>query len=282
MGITISQAPRWLVTTVPLLVPISIPITATLLLQIPNLTTALPMFIPLHGLSFVMVVGVLILGLGKLGPGDIGLRSAHVGTGILITGLFWIVAQGVLLLVALAAPEPVAWHPAWQDGFARNILLLAGNLFGTALFEETTYRGFLLPQFGHVFMRSRGIPHHYPIATAVLVSSLCFSFAHLPILFFQNPTPGQVIGVFLITLLGGLYGALVYVRTQNLFVAMGLHALNNSPLALVTVPETLPNLVFLGLGAILLLLWPHLTFRIPWLETPHRWLERRVPLVHLP
>lgn len=55
----------------------------------------------------------------------------------------------------------------------------------------------------------------------------------------------------------GVVFALVYLRTGNLFIAVGLHALVNAP-TLLFAGSSIPAMVMLAMVALVLLIWPRL------------------------
>ncbi|MEM1218954.1 MAG: type II CAAX endopeptidase family protein [Bacteroidota bacterium] len=92
-------------------------------------------------------------------------------------------------------------------------------LFGSLLAgicEEVLYRGFL---FGQLYRRAS-----WPFVPAGLVSALIFGSMHL----YQGETWQEALGVFGVTLAGGLWFSWLYVRwNYNLWVPIFLHLLMN-------------------------------------------------------
>jgi len=86
------------------------------------------------------------------------------------------------------------------------------------IFEETLFRGFLLPS----------LTRYLPVWGAIVVSSLIFAIAHL-----------SVSEVLPLTVLGSVLG-FVYTRSRNLLSPMLLHSLWNS--------VTMVGLFILGSG----------------------------------
>lgn len=133
-----------------------------------------------------------------------------------------------------------------------------GQVFGNALYEETVYRGFLLPQFAKKFTPlSRSESPRTAFLLALLISQTVFTLVHVP----GRLTAGVEIGsrpVFLAApfVLGVLF-ALVYARTGNLFVTVGLHTLVNNPVLLVDAGGVVLVPLLLVMLAILVA-WPSL------------------------
>ncbi len=216
---------------------------------------------------FIVIVGGLLFGVAKLKPGDVGLRLSDLLPGIVVTALVWITIQLVALVLNLAAFGHVTVDRVWLvPGGPTSMLgtILFGQLLGNALFEEITWRGFMLPQ---CYFKLTGLQKRARtrIVIALLISQLLFALYHIPIQLSNGESPLQLPLALLPILLIGLLLALVYLRTGNLFLAVGLHALNDSPTVLFS-PTFLSNdllgLIIVCVFALLLLLfWPLFTRR---------------------
>ena len=120
-------------------------------------------------------------------------------------------------------------------------------LFGSLLAgfcEEVLYRGFL---FGQLFRRAQ-----WAFLPAALVSALIFGSMHL----YQGDTWQEALGVFGITLAGGLWFSWLYVRwNYNLWVPIFLHILMNLSWSVFNLGENAmgtmwPNILRVGTIAI--------------------------------
>ncbi|MBR8826291.1 MAG: CPBP family intramembrane metalloprotease [Gomphosphaeria aponina SAG 52.96 = DSM 107014] len=146
--------------------------------------------------------------------------------------IFWGVG-GYFVALPLVVIVSLINQQIWQgQGGSNPLLMLAlqaqdqvvlGIFFFTAsvaapIFEETIFRGFLLPS----------LTRYFPVWGAILASSLVFSFAHLS---FSEVLP--------LTTLGFVLG-FVYSRSRNLLASILLHSLWNS--------GTLLSLFVLGSG----------------------------------
>lgn len=89
-------------------------------------------------------------------------------------------------------------------------------LFIGATMEEVVYRGFL---FGQLFRKA-----NWGFIPAVLLNAVIFGIGHL----YQGNSFGETTGVFLVTLLGGIWFAWLYIEwDNNLWVAISLHIFMN-------------------------------------------------------
>lgn len=112
---------------------------------------------------------------------------------------------------------------------------LAAQLFGNALYEEVAFRGFLLPQF---FRRFRRLGPAAAFVLAPLLSQLLFALAHVPNrLWVTGLVPANLPGSLIPLFVLGLYFALVYLLTDNLFAVVGLHSLINVPMLTLVADE---------------------------------------------
>jgi len=190
----------------------------------------------LVNLAFVVViVGGIILWFGDLRPRDVGLVQEDVPLGIGITVGTWILVQVTGVVVLILRGESLAL----ADSLVRFGILpvvggFVGQVFGNALYEEVVYRAFLLPQLAKKFTRlSKSGSPRTAFLFALLASQIVFTLVHVPGRFAAGVEVGDL-PVFLVApfVLGVLF-ALIYVRTGNLFVTIGLHALVNDPVLLV-------------------------------------------------
>ena len=216
---------------------------------------------------FMVMVGGLLFGIVKLKPREVGLRLSDLPLGIVVTALTWITIQLVALVLNMAAFGQVMIDRSWLVPLGTTSLLgtlLFGQLLGNALFEEVTFRGFLLPQ---CYFRLRSLQQHprTRVLVALLASQLLFALYHIPVMLSNGVSLIQLPLALLPILLIGLLLAVIYLRTRNLFLAVGLHALNDAPTVLFS-PTFLSNdllglVIVLVFATLLLLFWPRFTKR---------------------
>lgn len=205
--------------------------------------------LPLYGIAFLVTVVPLALVWGGLRPRDIGLRRRGLGLGLLTTAGTWLVLQAAEGGASwLRAGGVVVWRGWGQPVPALSFLV--AMLLAAPLVYEASYRGFALPQLE---MRLPG-GRRERLVKAVLLSALLSALVQLPygLLVLRLDTDSLVIRTIGLTLTALLFGAL-YVRTGNLWVAGGIHALMRAPTPLfrpvfpawwVTVPVMLALVLF--------------------------------------
>lgn len=222
-------------------------------------------FVQLTLLIYAALLLVVVVGLvgwvGGLRPADLSLGRSALETGVVVTAGLWLVLQVVGAATQFLAGEPVAVNDYWT---AENALLLVGmlvaQLFGNALYEEVVFRAFLINQLRHKLARRFTLSSRRVFLVAIVTSQLLFALVHVPARLMDTPPtaiPGRLLVVFLI----GVLLALVYYRTANLFVAIGIHAFVNTPTMVVGDPSV-GSLTALVLALVLVVVWP--------------WAERRV------
>lgn len=208
---------------------------------------------------FAVVVVGIVFGLGRLRPRDVGLRASQIGPAALAVILIWVWMQVAIGVWSLATGQGLAIDATWAKFGALAVLGNAfGQFFGNALYEETVWRGVTLPQFyrrcAARWPAKRGLSMAALIA-ALVISQGLFALRHIPVRLWQgaslNDLPAEI-GQLLVV---GVVFALLYLRTRNLFLVIGVHALYNAPTALLAHGGA-PSLVALGLVMLILLLWP--------------------------
>jgi membrane protease YdiL (CAAX protease family) len=210
-------------------------------------------------IEWVMLVGVVAMGLGRLRARHLGLDGRDVGLALVVLAGLWLVVQ-----LLSAASGVVGGGIAWQGRLPGQpplhpLGLRLEALFGSGLIEEVLYRGVLLPQV-YLLARTRGLAPTAALVVAAVGTSVYFGLNHLPAALRMGiPAPAVMGYLFHVTLAGLLFAAL-YVRSGNLLVAAGAHALINDPVALIDAPLE-PALLVLVAACALMLGWPWLSRR---------------------
>lgn len=196
-----------------------------------------------------VVVGGALCGLGRARPRDLGLRARQLVPAVLATALMWLALQLATALVAWAGGEALVGAPARSDVRAPFGSDLIAQLFGNALHEEILFRGCLLVQIGLWLSPGELPPPRRVQWRALLISQALFALQHIPnrLAFGAWHGVAGAVGDLALLLVSGLCFAGVFVRTGNLLVAVGLHALGNCPTMLWRSPEWLhPTVLFVA------------------------------------
>lgn len=254
------RAPTWLlVTTALLLVPWSCAVNlwfAERELYRPLLHASGGLLHPALQACLPSVVGFLLLfRLGGLRLADVGWRARDLARGALVTLLLWL-SLNACAFASLGGE--FAWHT--EPGKTPALMLghLLGQLLGNALWEESVYRGFFLVQFV-LLLRARGRGPKASAWLAALSSAIVFALPHIPNRIFKDAYDGglDVLADQARLLLAGMFLAWVFLRTKNLWWAVGLHSLANYPtLAVAWGWEASTKEVVALLGLVMTVLWP--------------------------
>ncbi|HOK43636.1 MAG TPA: type II CAAX endopeptidase family protein [Thermoclostridium caenicola] len=201
-------------------------------------------------LMIAVLVCLLIIRLGRLSWADLGIKRNRLAAGIAATLTLWLAKEIINVVASILLTGNIIWSGNWQVyGVPVLIGALLGQVFGNALFEEITFRGFLVPQI------SKKIPAgKWRTAIAVLISQTLFGLIHIPNRLYSGVAPDQMLISILLPAVLGVFLSLIYIVTDNLFFAIGVHVLNNIPM---NIADGL-NLFYLNLVVtiILLVIWP--------------------------
>ncbi len=182
----------------------------------------------------VLVVGVGIFGIAGLRPQDLGATRASLLPALGATVAFWLGLQVAFGLSSLRQGG-LAWYPAWREPGAGYVLGgLLGQLFGNALAEEALFRGFLFPQF--LLKMRKKWSRRQAAFLAALASQVVFALFHIPNYLFVRHERFLVMDLVRLVI-NGVILLLVYLAAQNLLVAVGVHALWNTPTPLFAPPS---------------------------------------------
>jgi membrane protease YdiL (CAAX protease family) len=182
----------------------------------------------------LIIVGVFLFGLCRIRPSEIGLDLTKLPAALCLTAVCWVVGQAVLVLILAVSRQPIMLNPEWTStDWPRAAGPWIGQLLGNTPLEEVVFRGFLLPQC--ILLMLSWMPTARPgmqIAAALVLSQGLFTVPHV-LLNLRLPQ-GQwlLIAQFVM----GLAFAGIYLRTGNLFLAMGVHTLANNPSPLIKDP----------------------------------------------
>lgn len=200
----------------------------------------------------ILVFSLIIFGWGKLRPKDVGLDPSKLKQAVSLTVLLWIATQAILLLINWINGD-IHLDPVWSE---RGVTVVFGwliaQLLGNALYEEMSFRGFYLSQF-HLKLNMQNEKQRRVVA--VLAMLTLFILSHIPNRIFAGYTLSEIPLDFALLFIWGLLFTLFYLVSENLFLAVGIHALLNKPTMITEAPFEASMLVAI-LGILLLVvLW---------------------------
>jgi uncharacterized protein len=225
--------------------------------------------VPTHGLVtatlvanlifLAAVVGFVLSFLGGLRLSDLGLKSRDVPIALALTISVWIVVNAIEGAWQIAANGAVSWDGAWQRlGVTAVIGTLVAQLFGNALYEEIFFRGVLLRQvYWRLGPETTHLQKFKNLAIALAISQCLFALIHLPILLSGGASLMATLAHLPALFIAGAALAILYARSDNLALCVGIHSLANAPTLLVADWFNIPNnLLFVAVTCLVLaVLW---------------------------
>jgi hypothetical protein len=201
---------------------------------------------------FVLAVLGVAMWIGGLGARDVGLQGKKLRNGALVVLGVWIAMQ----LIGLVTTGRVAISPYWTPD---SVLPIAGELIaqflGNAFAEEVIFRGFLLTQI-YLMLQPAISRRGRRLTAAVFLSQLIFALSHIPNRIANGYSLPTMLLNLAITWVWGILFAVLYLRTENLFAVIGVHALVNAPVTVLAMPsEGIAGLLPLALSLVLIFVW---------------------------
>lgn len=220
----------------------------------------------LYDLISLVIICFIIFGWGHLKLREVGFLKTALKPAMLFFLCFWLMAQVSFALLSWVRAGTLEWNIAWEQGWAGVIGLLIAHLFGTAIYEELAFRGFMLPQLYLKLGGSTANQTRKHLVYAILASQIVFSLVHLPVLIYDKLSFGIIVARLGACLFLGIIMALIYLRTSNLFLVVGIHALIDTKTALFNgIEDWMEPGVYTLLMIILLIVWPIFRIRNPWI-----------------
>ncbi len=184
-------------------------------------------------LLFAVTIGIIVKKKGQIPLRDLGLKLQQLKEGLLFYAALYIGYNLVVVILNLALAGTPNFSPYWEDrGLVYYLGFLAGQIFGNVLVEETYYRGYLLPQMIKKFHANQPEAEFKSIFLGIVLSNILFSLLHIPIRLYTGVTGSDLLyNLFLLMGVGVIY-ALMYVLTNNLYIAMAVHIMSNITFAL--------------------------------------------------
>lgn len=214
-------------------------------------------------LANLFLIAVVVVGcLGWFGgarAADLGLRLRDLPAAVFVTVAVWLSLHAAAFAVEAFSghsPATAEWtHSATGIRFQVGDVL--AQVFGNALYEEILFRGCLLVWFFHRLTARDAAAQRPNVRTtwcALLLSQAVFALQHVPNRLAHDAWHGlgDVVTDLLLLFVSGLFFAGVFVRTGNLLIAVGIHALGNCPaMVWTTVPWLHPAVMFVATVALL-------------------------------
>jgi membrane protease YdiL (CAAX protease family) len=172
-------------------------------------------------LPWVLVIGVGIFLLGKLRFSDLGIFPTRIIPAVLYGLVIWCMIQ-LLVTAALFIIQDKISSGSVMPGY------LVDQLLFFAIAEEIIYRGYLFPQLYLKMKRAKQFSSG-AFWIALFLSQAIFSLYHIPHRLANNTPIHDLPFQMVLLWISGLLLCYVYLRSQNLLVAVIVHALGNAP-----------------------------------------------------
>ncbi|MEM8486965.1 MAG: CPBP family glutamic-type intramembrane protease [Bacteroidota bacterium] len=207
-------------------------------------------------IAFV-VLGV-VFWIGRFRGRHLGLGWSKLKEGLIATFFIWAILQAVQVAYGMVVSTEVGYHIDWQqEGALKIIGAFILYAIGKAFFDELTYRGLLLPQLHLKCQRYLNLDARIILGLAVVISQTIYLIIQLPLISLFISTGFSSVMTLTSLFFLSILNALIYLRTKNLYITIGMHAIWFQPIFVASpaVPHTF-ILVLLAIGFILV--WPML------------------------
>ena len=212
-------------------------------------------------IMIAVMVGVVLLGVGKLRPRDLGLIPSRLPVAAGMVALLWALTQAIEGIVSIVTTGGLQFDAMWtRPGVTVVIGLLLAQLLGNTVYEEIAFRGFLLIQVLEKLRKGRA--PRVALALALGISQGLFALKHIPIRIYSGTPPLDILTSLPVVFLLGLLFSMIYLRTGNLFFAMGVHSLGNQPTSLFAYSSSGSTLIIYSLALGAAVLWPIFSARL--------------------
>lgn len=176
--------------------------------------------------NILLFVIILILIQGKLSFSDIGIKKNRLLSAFLAVITIWVILQLLNIIVAVVLDGKPIIYSGWDKYGATYVIgSFIAQIFGNALFEEIFFRGFLLVQISKKCRNKKS-----NIILGLVISQLAFALIHIPNRILNGMSLLEILPSLLIVFLLGIFFSIIYLFTDNLFLAVGIHSLWNMPL----------------------------------------------------
>lgn len=170
--------------------------------------------------------GFLIFYAGRLDFESVFLNRIKILQAIVLVVLSWLFVQLISIGLTYSTIGTLNWIELNSEATGRFL----GQLFGNAAFEELIFRALLLVQL--FILLKRKLSYRSAVVLATIASQLFFALIHIPNRLIVQEVEYLAAELFKLFCIGVLL-AWVFIRTENLPLLIGLHALINLPMNVV-------------------------------------------------
>jgi hypothetical protein len=219
---------------------------------------------PLLSLSFlknIFILAGLVFWIGRFQPRELGLWSRNIPSSLFAALFLWALLQSAMLVTCFLSEGYIRFTDQWE-GWAplRAVLTLAVFALTKAFYDETIYRGLLLPQLHVKLQKYVPLSSGWNLILAVLLSQLLYILIQVPLIDFGEGNEFHLTSALLSIFSLSILNALVFLRTKNLYIAIGVHALWYATV-LFADTDFPPTIALASLVIVLIVIWPMLPDR---------------------
>ncbi len=214
----------------------------------------------------VVSIGVYIYGLvilrGHQSWKQIGLDPQQIKQGAIVLGILWMILNVFFLLWNFIRHGAIVWA---YNSYEAGIPLLLGNFIaqitGVGIIEEVMFRGYLWPQVYKKFNAKYPTRKKLTVTISMFLINIIFALFHIPVRITQGYLGWHLILNLALIVGIGVSVSFIYLLTENLWIAIGFHALNNFSLWIWTPSGSTDTARFFlwVFMAIIVILWPKIS-----------------------
>ena len=199
-------------------------------------------------------IGVVLFLIGRLRSIDLGIDPRLILPAIITLVLLWSIAQlfwGSIALLWTGEITPRNPLPGLAGTPGFKALLLGSPC------EELLMRGFFMLQFYMIARTRFSTTPHIAAAVSIAAAAVLFASLHIPRLVMYGALLPEVTSFMFRSFLVGIFLGIIFARSGNIFVAMGLHCYVNLPVSAVVVSADVPHAVLWGVEMFIMVIAVH-------------------------
>jgi membrane protease YdiL (CAAX protease family) len=186
----------------------------------------------IYYIKISLIIILLILLLGRLKLKDIGLEKRNILPAVVLIISIWLFYQIIGLIYTFAVNGKVVFddfilNNGWNVVLGQSI----AQFFGCGPYEEIIYRVFFIVQIYLLISKKKeenqGKISKKALTISLISTQIFFALIHIPDRIWENqPLEEYWMDMFSLFMYGVVF-ALLYLRTNNILIVAGIHALLN-------------------------------------------------------
>lgn len=179
--------------------------------------------------SIIIFVFIILMKFGRLSFFDLGIKKDKVFSAIIGVIILWVIINLVNIVIGIFKDGSLSINYIFTN-YKGTVIFgeFIAQLLGNCLLEEIVFRGFLLVQIYKKFKNSK-----FKLFTSILISQMIFALIHIPNRIMQGMDFTTILQSVILVFFIGVLFSIIYIATDNIFLAVGVHLLWNLPLIIV-------------------------------------------------